>query len=837
MFFDTLLQDLRIGLRVLIKEKGFCFLAVSVLAIGICAVTTQYAVINGALLRGFSFTGADRLVSVQLVDPTTFTPTSYQSRVTTADFVDLKAQLQSFEAMTGYLGNTTVNLTYQDQPRRLQGGYVPWDFFQMLGVKPAVGRDFTPEDDRPGVNEAVMLSDAFWRSDFGADPAVIGRAVRINGRAGTVVGVMPRSFAFPSYEHVWIPFNAEYPVRPRNDRAANFISIVARLKPGVSMVQAEAEVTSVARQFAENYPDSNRQYTAGYVLPLITTFTGPQLPKLLFTMLAFCAGVLLIACVNVMNMQFARATLRSKELAIRSALGATRWRIIRQMLTESLLLAALGALIGVGMAYYLTDYLNFAKANLTNPLPGWMVFTIDPQVMGFVVLITLLAALLAGFVPAWLASRTTTAQVLKESGRGNTGRAVGVITRGLVVFQILVTSILLIGALLQLQSIRRQQTMDHGYDTRSLLSARLGLMQADYPTPAARHQFYETLLRELRATPAFESAALTSRNRMALATTARIEIEGRSYMSDSDRPLAIYEAISPGYFDVLGVKLREGREFTDADLDQREPVAVVNAAFARVHFGRDNAIGRRFRTIQPTGGVAAGPWRKIVGVAGELRMQGPLDRQSDGTGFYLPFSGTTFGATLAGPAPANFSTIVVRPRGGQRAESLAPAIQTATSRVDANLPLYYFLTPEAAIEGFLTQNRFIAVMFGAFGVVAVLLASVGLYGIMAFSVNQRLQEFGIRMALGATRGGIYRLVFGQGAWQVGLGLAVGLSVSLVFSFLGAAMLQSVLFNISPRDPLTYTAVAGLLILVSLLAMIVPARRATKVDPMVALRAE
>jgi putative ABC transport system permease protein len=836
MFSGTLLQDLRLGLRVLRKERGFCFLAVAVLALGICAVTTQYAVINGVLLRGFSFAGADRLVSVQLVDPTTFTPASYQSRSTTADFVDLKANLQSFEAMIGYLGNTTVNLTYQDQPRRLQGGYVPWDFFQVLGVKPALGRDFTPEDDRPGVNAAVMLSQAFWRSEFGADPGVIGRAVRINGRAGTIVGVMPPGFAFPSYEHVWIPFNAEYPVRPRHDRAANFITIVARLKPGVTADQAEGEVTGLARQFAAAYPDTNRPYTAGYVQPLLVLFTGPQLSKQLFTMLAFCAGVLLIACVNVMNMQFARATLRAKELAIRSALGASRWRIIRQMLTESLLLASFGAVTGVLMAYWLTDWLNHAKANLTNPLPDWMVFTIDPKVLGFVVAVTLLAALSAGFVPAWLASRATTAGVLKESGRGNTGRAVGVITRGLVVFQILVTSILLIGALLQLQSIRRQQTVDQGYDTRSLLSARLGLMQTDYPTPAAKQVFYERLLRELRAAPEFASVALTSRNRMAVGTTARIEIEGRQYQTDSDRPRTVYENISPGYFDVLGTRLREGREFTDADLDQRLPVAVVNAAFARVHFGRESPVGRRFRTIQSPGG-AAGPWRTIVGVAGEIRMQGPLDRESDGTGFYLPFSGTACGTTPAGPAPANFSTIVVRPRGGQRPEGLVPAIQATAGRVDPNLPLYYFLTPESAIAGFLTQNRFIAAMFVAFGAVAVILAAVGLYGIMSFSVNQRLQEFGIRMALGASRGGIYRLVFGQGAWQVGLGLVFGLGCSLVFSVIGAAMLQAMLFETSPRDPLTYAAVAALLVLVSVLAMAVPARRATRVDPMVALRAE
>jgi predicted permease len=836
MFFETFLQDLKIGLRVLIKEKSFCFLAVSVLALGICAVTTQYAVVNGVLLHAFPFPGADRLVSVQLVDPSTFTPENYSSRQTTADFMDLKTQSRSFDAFVGYLGNTTVNLTYREQPRRLQGGYVPWDFFRAIAVSPALGRDFQPEDDRAGVNEAVILSDALWRSDFGADRDVIGRAIRINGRAGTVIGVMPPKFVFPTYEQIWIPFNAEYPVRPRSDRAANFISIIARLKPGVSLDQAEADVTALALQYAKDFPDTNRAYTRGYVQPLINTFTAGQLPALLFTMLGFCAGVLLIACVNVMNMQFARATLRGKELAIRSSLGATRWRLIRQMLTESLLIATLGAVIGVTGAFYATEYLNTAKQNLTNPLPSWMTFAIDARVLTFVVGATVLSALVAGFVPAWLASRTNTASVLKESGRGNTGRAIGLITRILVIFQILVTSVLLIGALLQLQSIQRQQNVDYGYDTQAILSARLGLMQGDYPNAAQRQLFYERLLRQLRAAPQFEAAAITSRNRMVLSTQATIEIDGRNYQTDSDRTVAQYESISPGYFDVLGTKLREGRDFTDADADQKQPVAIVNAAFARVYFGHDTALGRRFRAIQANG-QNPGPWRTIIGVAGEIRMQGPYDHQSDGAGFYLPFSSTVTGAVPASPQPAAFSTIIVRPRGGQRPEALGPTVQAVASQVDPNLPLYYFMTPRTALAGFLAQNRFIAVMFGVFGLVAVLLASVGLYGIMSFSVNQRRQEFGIRMALGADRARILGMVFRQGATQLAIGLCLGLAFMLTFVTIFSRATQTVLFNVSPRDPLTYLAVALLLTLVALLAMLVPARRATKVDPMVALRAE
>ena len=836
MFLEEFITDLRIGLRVLVKEKFFCLLAVSVLALGICAVATQYAVVNGVLLHAFKFPGGDRLVGVSLADPATITPAGFNSRQTAADFVDLKIGTTSFDAFVGYLGNTTVTLTHEDQPQRLQGGYVPHDFFKVLGVSPALGRDFTPDDDKPGATEAVMLNDSYWRSSFGADPSIVGKTVRVNGRAGVVVGVMPPKFVFPTYEHVWIPFQAEFPVLPRNHRNTSTISIIARLKPGVSREQAEADVTAKAQQFARDFPDTNRTFTRGLVQPLIETFTGTQLPKLLYTMLAFCAGVLLIACVNVMNMQFARATLRTKELSIRSALGATRSRLIRQMLTESLLLAFLGSVIGITLAFYTSSYLNAVVKNLTNPLPLWMNFTIDLRVLAFVVGVTVIAALVAGFVPAWLASRAKTVEVLKESGRGNTGRAVGIVTRGLVVCQILVTSVLLIGALLQVQSIRRQQNIDYGYDTNAILGARLGLMQADYPTPAKRQLYYERLLAGLRAAPQFEAAALTNRNRMVTSGAIPIEVEGRDYKSEVDRRPAQYEMVSQGYFDVLGTKLREGREFTDVDSDQRQPVAIVNAAFARLYFGRESALGRRFRTVQ-SNGANAGVWRTIVGVTGDIRMQGPLDHQADGSGFFVPFFANLSGPTPATPQPTSFASIIVRPRNGVRPESVASAVQAVSAQIDPNLPLYYLMTPRNALDGFLAQNRFIATMFGVFGLIAVLLASVGLYGIMSFSVNQRLQEFGIRMALGAAPSGILRLVLQQGALQLALGLCLGIGFALSFAIVGATVMQGLLFSISPRDPLTYISVALILSAVSLLAMLVPALRATRVDPMIALRAE
>ncbi len=837
MIIETFLQDLRIGLRVLVKEKSFCALAVFVLAVGIGAVTTQYAVVNGVLLRGFKFPAAERLVDVQLADPQNFTPNNFNSRMTTADFADVRAQQKSFSEFVGYLNGSTVNLTWNGQPDRLQGGYVTWDFFRALGVAPTLGRDFLEEEDRPGVDKAVILSDALWHRKFNADPGIIGKAIRVNGRAGTIVGVMPPKFQFPANEDLWIPVNAEFPVRPRNDRGINFISAIGRVKAGVSFEQAEAELSAIAKGFAEAYPDTNKQFTKGYVRPLIASFTGGNLNGLLYTMLGLCIGVLLIACINVMNMQFARASLRAKELAIRSSLGATRIRLIRQMLTESLLVASIGAVIGVGIAFWTTDYLNMYvhSGDQNTRIPSWMTFDIDLMVLAIVVAAAFFSAVVSGFIPAWMSSRASAIDALKEGGRGNTGRAVNIITRVLVVFQILITCLLLVSAVVMVRSIVKQQTIDYGYDTAGVLGARMGLMEGDYPTTERRQLFYERLLRELRASPQFEAVAFTNRFRMVFSGNGPIEIEGKDYKQDSDRTTSEFENVTPGYNDVLGQKVIEGRYLTDEDSDQKLPVAVVNASFAKKHFdGR--ALGRRFRTVNQNG-TQPGPWRQVVGVVTDVRMAGPFNNRTDGTGFYVPFFATAFGPAADTPQAQQFGTALVRPRGGQRPEALAQAVQDVVKKVDPNLPLYFVGTPKAAMDSFLAQLRLTAGMFLVFGLIAITLASVGLYGVMSFSVNQRSQEFGVRMALGADANRILQMVLGQGAWQLVIGIALGILATVAIAWGFNAPLSNFLFQTDPLDPIPFLGVTGLIALVCLIAILVPARRATRVDPMIALRAE
>jgi putative ABC transport system permease protein len=830
------LRDFRIGLRVLVKEKSFCALAVIVLALGICGVTTMFSVVNGVMLRGFAFPHADRLMSVNLVDPTSATFFGVNGQVSGMDYEEMLPQQRSFEMLAGYLNGSTVNVTINGHPQRYTGAYTTENFLRIVGVAPILGRDFTPEDNKPGAGKVAIIGYGIWQRDFGGAPDVVGKGVRINGKAATIIGVMPKGFAFPTNEELWTPLFNEFPVRPRKDPNANNPAVLGLIRPGVSLDQANAEFTGIAKRFAAEYPDTNGRFNTGQVEPLIQTYTPRPLRGTLWTMLAFCVGVLLIACVNVMNMQFARATLRAKELAVRSSLGATRIRLIRQMLTESLLVAGIGAVAGIGLAYLSIDWLSATVRNLDNPPPSWITFDVDAPVLAFTVLSTLIAAVVSGLLPAWISSRANAVEVLRDGGRGNTSRSVNLISRGLVVFQIVVTCVLLIGSLLQVRSIVKQQSIDYGYDTSGVMSARMGLMDGDYPSPEARKVFFDRLVRQLQAAPEFEAVALTNRFRMVFSGNGPIEIDGKQYREDRDRPSANFEQVTPGFFAVTGQRVVEGRGLTDQDLDARLPIAVVNAAFARKHFGTQSAIGRRFRTVDFTS-RKPNEWRTIVGVVSTVRMLGPFNNPGvDDSGYYLPFY-----YNVTGPVRelfANqFATVVVKPRGGGRADGMANVLRRYVNQVDPNLPLYFVGTPRTQIEGFVAQNRIIATMFSIFGLVAVVLASVGMYGVMSFSVNQRRQEFGVRMALGAGHGRILSMVLKQAVVQLAVGLCLGLGIALAIAAFARSGIQNTLFGVSARDPFTYTVVLGLITLVALTATFVPARRATRVDPMIALRAE
>ncbi len=827
---DSIFQDIRIGFRILTKDKSFCFLAVLVLALGICGVTTQFTVVNAFVLRGFSFPHPEQLMSVGLIDPQA-TPQNNNFGAgnipSGQDYEDMRAAQQSFSQMAAYLFGSTINVTYRNNPQRYTGGYVTDEFFKIVGVSPSMGRDFTADDNKPGAEKVTILGHEIWQRDFGADPKIIGQAIRINGRAATIIGVMPPNFKFPISEQLWVPLYNEFPLKQRGDPAGIGPSIMGRLKDGVSIDQVNAEYVGLAKRMAKDNPKTNGQLISANVQPLLNTFTGPQLRQTVFAMLGAVIVVLLIACVNVMNMQFGRAALRAKELAIRGALGATRWRLVRQMLTESFLIASMGAIVGVVMAYWALDLLIRATNALPFPLPYWVQFKIDSPVLVFTVAIALVATLVSGLVPALLSARANAAEMMKEGGRGNSSRLVNVITRVLVVAQIALTAALLIASALQVKSIRNQTTLDYGYDENGVYSARMGLMEGDYPTTEARQQFFVRALRSLRSNPAFDGASMSGRFRMTFGGFGQYEVDGKSYVTDRDRPQGNFEFVSDGYFSTIGLKILQGRDFTIEDDDARQPVAMVNTSFARKYYGNESPLGKRIRLFNP---AQPQPWRTIVGVVPDTLMQGPFNTQTDQAGFYVPILGV--------PPTPQFVTVVVRPHGGQRAETLAAPLGKAVAELDSNLPTYFGGTPARLHEEILGVNRITATLFTLFGAAAFLLSAVGLYGVMSFSVNQRTQEFGIRMALGADAKRIFRMVMTQGAWQLGIGLILGAgAAALLLGVIGAAALQNILFKVNALDPIIYCAVAGLLTLVAAASCFVPARRATQVNPMVALRTE
>jgi len=833
------LQDLRGGLRLLLKERAFSAIAVSVLALGICAVATQFSVVDGVFLRGFSFPNAERLVSVQLIDPTRTTPFGVNSQTFSLDYQEMREQQRSLELMAAYLNGSTVNMTIDGNAQRFTGAYVTEDFLRILGVRPILGRDFAASDNAAGAPKVAIISHQIWQRDFGGSPEVLNKTVRLNGRPATIIGVMAKGFAFPTNEQVWIPLFNEFPPQPRNNQnaAGNGVAVLGLLVRGGSLERANAEFAGLADRLAKSFPETNRQYHAALVEPLIRTFNPPFFRALLLTMLGFCVGVLLLACVNVMNMQFARATMRAKELAIRSSLGATRLRLMRQMLTEGSLVGAAGAGLGVAGSFWTTSLLMRTLHGLTNPLPAYVVFRVDGPMLGVVVAAGVISALVSGLVPAYMASRPRPAVLLKDSGRGNTGRSVGFINRGLVIFQIAVTCILLIGSMLQLRSILKQQHVEYGYDTSSVLSARVGLMDGDYPDQGSRKSFFDRTLRELRADPEYAGVALTTRFQMIFSPNGPIELEGKEYKTTRDRPTASFESVSDGYFATLGARVLEGRDFTVDDADQKLPVAIVNASFGRKHFGNESPLGRRFRTVDATGALA-GPWRTVVGVVSDLRMIGPFNNPNvDETGFYVPFFAAAQGPALPAPAAPQFATVVVRPSGARSAAALATTLRKDMRQIDSNLPLYFVATPAANIDGVLGQNRVVASMFSLFGLVAVVLSAVGLYGVMSFTVSQRTLEFGTRMALGADRKRILQLVLKQGLVQLGVGLGIGVGGALAIAQAGGDGIRRALFQIDPRDPATYLAVCLLITFVAFLATLMPARRATQVAPVLALRAE
>jgi len=822
---DYLTRCFKFAFRILIKNPGFSVIAIVALALGIGAVTTMFSVINGAVIRGLPFEDPHELMFVKRWDKDR---QPWNTAIPVLDFKDIQREQKSFKAMAAWYGGT-VNVSLDNNPIRFTGSRISHTWMDVLGVNPIIGRGFTAEEDSPGAAPVLLLSYAVWQSHYSGDPDILGETVSINGQLGNVVGIMPKDFRFPGRDDVWVPLESSLNWEDIH-RGDWSMSVMARLNDGVSAEMATAEMTNFTTTFAQQYPDTHEDFTDASAVPIAGELLGDQTVRMMWIMLAMGGFVLLIACANVANLLLARSTLRSKELAIRSSLGATRGAIIGQLLVESVLLSIFGAGAGLALAVWATNALENLGETLQTPF--WLTFDMDWRVFGIVTVVTVFAGLISGVVPALKASKVSVTDILKDDTRTGSSLRMGLFSKGLVVVQVAISCVLLILTVLMMRSIQNINNTDLHFDTASVFTARMGLFDGDYPTSEGRYNFFNELKRNVQAHPDVTDVAYYGRYRWTLigVNWNRIKKDGAEYAEFEDMPTTTFEYISPEYFNTLGVELLEGRPFNDLDTPDNLPVAVINEALANSLFPNEDPIGKRFqREPWPQERATLSeeeldfPWLTIVGVAPSMAAQGlGNNTPADGMHYWLP---------LDSENTATFMTIAAR--GPSDPMKLTEIIRQEVIKLDPNLPLYAVATPATIVSEDTAQGRIISNIFKIFGAVAVFLASVGIYGIMSFSVNQRTMEFGIRSALGATGRNILVLVMRFGLIQFIIGLVIGLSGAFFFS----KLMQNFLFGVSPQDPENYLIVAVIFSTVAVSACLMPARRASQVDPAQALRCE
>jgi putative ABC transport system permease protein len=801
----SLLKDLRYGARKLVRNPGFAAISVLTLALGIGLTTTMFSIVYGALYRGLPFDESERLIHLERNN----LPRDIESMgVTLHDLRDWREQQRSFEGLAAWT-NGTVNVAGSEKPERYDGAYMSANTFRLLRVQPLLGRTFRDGDDAPGAPAVAVLSHELWQTRFRGDRNVIGQTIRANGVSAEIVGVMPEDFQFPFSEDLWLPLRMELePKRGDGDQ----VEVFGRLKPGVSLDQAAVEMSSIARRLALEYPESNRDVGA-VVKPYTEEYIGDEVSALLFTMLGAVFLVLLIACANVANLLLSQAAMRAKEVGIRAAMGASRWRIMKQFLTEPLALAFIGAVIGTGLAWLGVGAFNRAIAP-TDP-PFWIDIKIDAPILLFVLGVTVFCTLVAGILPAMRASSGNVHDVLKDESRGSSSFRGGKLSRVLVVMEVALSVALLVAAGLTIKSVTRLRTIDFGFPTRDIFTARVGLPETDYPDSVSQGQFLTQLHQRLAEVPGVEAYALSTALPVLGSGMDNVAIEGKSYAEDKDYPATHFQSVSPGYFSTFQVAV-EGRDFSDQDRPGSLPVAIVNTSFARLHFPGQQAVGRRIRMGDSD---TQAPWRTIVAVVPDMWSDG-TDNE-DPQAVYFPLA----------QVPERFVSIIARPRG--EPGTLAAPVREVVSGIDPDLPTYFVSTLQARIDEQTWFYRIFGALFMIMGFVALVLAAVGLYGVMAFNVGRRTREMGVRMALGARGADVIRLVLRQGLWQIAIGLVLGLAMAAGL----ANLLKIILFQVSALDPLIFGLTVVVLVAAGLAACFIPARRATRVDPMVALRYE
>lgn len=823
---DYLLRSFRFAFRLLIKSPAFTVIAVVALALGIGAVTTMFSVINAAVIKGLPFEDPQELMFVKRWNEER---QPWNTGIPVLDFQDIERGQGSFESMAAWFGGT-VNVSIDNNPIRFTGSRISHTWLDIIGTEPLIGRNFAPEEDSPGAAPVIILGYAAWQSHYGGDPEVVGKTASINGKLGTVIGVMPKDFSFPARDEVWVPLESQLDFGQLN-RGDWSINVMGRLKNGVEREQAEMEMTNMVARLAKEFPDTNGDFVVASVEPIAGELLGDQTVQMMWIMLSMGCFVLLIACANVANLLLARSTLRTKELAIRSSLGATRFSIMGQLLVESLLLSVFGAFGGAGLAVWATGALQGYGEQMQ--MPFWLTFDMDWRVLGIVTVVTLLSGLVSGIAPAVKASKVSVTDILKDDTRTGSSLRMGIFSKGLVVVQVAISSVLLILTVLMMRSVQNITSTDLHFDTERVFTARMGLFEGSYPTSGERYQFYDQLKRNVSALPEVESVALYGRYRWTMigVNWSRLKRDGREYASEEDMPMSTNEFISPEYFDTLGVELMAGRAFNDMDTPDSMPVIIINKALADILFPNENPIGMRIKR-EPFPTEKANmkpeqldeiPWLTVIGVAPSMAAQGIGNTTgAEGAHYFLP---------LYPDNAAGFMTIAAR--GPRDPMKLTELIRREVIKLDPNLPLYAVATPATIVAEDTRAPSLLANIFKVFGILAVFLASIGIYGIMSFSVNQRIMEFGIRSALGATGRNILVLVMKSGLIQ----FMVGLSLGLLGAFFFSKLLRNFLFGVSLQDPLNYIAVAVIFTLVAISACLMPAKRASRVDPGQALRYE